>query len=248
MSNEILKSKFRESLSKEDYIKKLMNSIEEALFELYSEESISYSDSITIQKHINGILSRNTIGEILLLDKDNLLKIKNLFNVDINNIFFQNTLNYINFLFSFFYIPPILNCYTLNEDQLNNCITSYRNDIFNSFGINDKINNSGYYFLKVENFIISFLDEKYLIDIIDDESLEKLFSLYRSSKTTENREIYMTNISKKIRGYFNHKKNKKQTDILDKEITKENREQISGYLHGYFSHDPKDSNGKEAQE
>ena len=251
MSREILKYNFKESFSKNDYIKNLMDRLEETICKLYNEDFYIKkvvlleideicTECIDAIDHINYILSDSTNGRIISLNNKTFTEIKNTFNIDINNLFSQNSLNYINFLFSFFFEE-------FWERNHGKCYGDLKFDAFDKSGINHIINISSYYFLKVEKLVINFLEEKYLIDIINDKNLEELFSSYKTSKTTADREIYMTNISKKIRAYFNDRDYIDQTNILDKELTKKERRQISKYLNGYFSHYFIDRKSKDAR-
>lgn len=246
LTRKILKKNIIKKTTKEEFLFELIKIIEDSILKFINFIKTNCNSIIT-GHNIQRLISEFTNGNILDFKENTFLYFQKYLDFNTQKVYTQNTLNYINVILNFFYsLNYGLNMGVDNSYHPNNI----RNEILYNYGMKDKINCCGFYFLNYDSkkYEISFSSEKQIIDYINDKNIGEYFWLFTSSKTIEDKKLYMNEIAIKIRPYFNEKHCEKQVTVLDSEITKDRRKDLKKRLNGYFLHDAKENNSSDAKE
>ena len=238
MSSTLLKQ-IRRIRTKEQFLTNLISNLEN----LINFCSKQYGNNV------DAVLLEESGGEFKFTI-DNFRKIRVYFKIHSSNFdFSQNSLSYANVLWEMLLKIK----YKDDSYSQENIFDISRNSF--SFSGNEfsaivgSLNESEYYFIDFEpQKGFEFSDEKYLIDVIEDEKLSSLFYLYKNSKNFNEKENHISAICKKLVFLFSDKDSPSTYNFIKSKIGIDKAQIICGRMHGYFRHTENDSNGAEAIE
>ncbi|MGL5590830.1 MAG: hypothetical protein ACRDCH_02045 [Metamycoplasmataceae bacterium] len=243
----ILTKKIRFKTTSEVYLKNLAEKLKELI--------ISLSESG--KSNVEEIIWRESKGAFGFEDGSCFEKIENA--LDITKISFdQQSLDYINVLWEIILKMEMSEEYVVNGfyQSKMKVVSNLKHKIIfeiekNSviFALEELIPESKYYFIDFNSIKgFTFANEQYLIDTINDKYLANLFSLYRNSKSFDEKYSHLSNICKKLVFLFDKNKSKETYEFIKDKIGDKESSRFCGKMHGYFRHTNNDSDGKEAQE